>query len=193
MHTTGRPGHFSRINFAARLGLLALLALAPFARAQEQPKPGPEHRKMEVAVGDWTYEGSGGASPFAPAGSFKGRTTARMVLGGFFLESRSEDTGDTGYVFQGVSLRGFNPVTKTYFEHGFENDGRATTASITVNGGTWTSTGVRTDSQGKTYKTRGVDTYSADGRTGTFAVEYSADDGKTWLPLWKGTMKRVGN
>jgi len=70
--------------------------------------------------------------------------------------------------------------------------GPATSNTSTVSGTTWTATGVRTDAKGKVYKTRGVDTYSADGQTSTFAVEYSADDGKTWLPLWKGTMKKVG-
>jgi hypothetical protein len=192
MHTSRNLSRCFTGNLAALLGLLALVTFAPPAWAQAQPKPGPEHKKLEVAVGEWTYEGSGEASPFGPAGKFKGKSTARMVLGGFFLESRGEDTGDSGYFFQSINLRGYDPVKKVYVDHGFENDGRATSNSATVSGTTWTATGIRTDAAGKTYQTRGVETYPADGRTSTFAVEYSADDGKTWLPLWKGTMTKVG-
>ena len=84
-------------------------------------------------------------------------------------------------------------MTKTYFSRGFENDGTATYSSTIINGNTWTNTGTRTDSKGKAYKTRSVATYSSDGQSQTFVTEYSADDGNTWLPLWKGTMKRVKN
>jgi len=114
-----------------------------------------------------------------------------MVLGGFFLESRGEDTGASGYVWQGIALRSYDPVKKTYFLHGFENDGIANYSSITSSGNTWTGIGSRTDTKGKIYKTRSVETFSSDGRSYTFSAEYSPDDGNTWLLLWKGTMKRV--
>ena len=192
MHTCRDPRRSLKPHVVALLVLLALAILAPQAWAEPQPKPGPEHQKLEVAVGKWTYEGSGEASPFGPAGKFKGKSTARMVLGGFFLESRGEDTGDSGYLYQSINLRGYDPVKKVYVDYGFENDGRATSNTSTVSGTTWKSEGTRTDATGKAYKTRGVETYAADGRTSTFAVEYSADDGKTWLPLWKGTMKKTG-
>ncbi len=174
------------------LGLLTWSAPTPRVQAQEQPKPGPEHRKMEMYVGKWTYQGSGDATPFGPAGKFKGKATNRLVLGGFFLESRDEDTGDSGYIFQSIGFRGYDPVNRTYFGIGFENDGRETSATATLNGNTWTSVGVRKDAKGISYKTRNVETYLPDGKTSTWVAEYSSDDGKTWLPLWKGTSKRVG-
>lgn len=191
MFTAPQSSRSLKSNLATLSALLTLAIFVFVAHAQEQPKPGPEHTLMQVAVGEWTYEGIGEASPFGPAGKFKGKTTNRMVLGGFFLESQGEDTGDTGYFFQSINLRGYDPVKKVYVDYGFENDGRATSNTSTVSGTTWTATGVRTDAKGKVYKTRGVETYSADGQTSTFAVEYSADDRKTWLPLWKGTMTKV--
>ncbi len=191
MHTAENQGRSSRCNTAAFLGLVVLIVLALQARAAEQPKPGPEHKKMEVWVGQWTYEGTAEASPLGPAGRFKGKETARMVLGGFFLETRDEDKNDTGYVFQSVGLQGYDAVSKTYVNYGFENDGTVDAGSTTVSGNTWTLTGTRKDSKGTTYKTRSHNTISSDGRTSTFLTEYSADDGKTWLLAWKGTMRRV--
>lgn len=193
MTTSQNMNRTLRAHVALLLGLISLATLGFSVAAQEQPKPGPEHRKLEVAVGEWTYGGLGEASPFGPAGKFKGKSINRMVLGGFFLESRGEDTGDSGYFFQSISLRGFDPVKQVYVDYGFENDGRMTSGTSSVSGTTWTSLGIRTDAKGKVYKTRSVDAYAADGRSNTFVTEYSADDGKTWLLLWKGTMKKVRN
>lgn len=106
--------------------------------------------------------------------------------------NREEDKSDKGYIYQGVQLRGYDPVAKTYFEYAFENDGSVTSNRVTLRGNTWTATGTRTDGKGVTYKTRNVMIYAPDGRSFTFAAEYSADDGRTWLPLWKGSMKRIG-
>jgi len=114
-----------------------------------------------------------------------------MILGGFFLEGQEEDKGDSGMVYQGMYVVGYDPVKKTYFGHGFENDGNATSSSSTVSGNIWTDHGTRKDSAGKVYKTKSVETYSSDGNTSTFEAEYSPDDGKSWLPLWKGSMKKV--
>ena len=193
MHTMeNQPARFSKPNLAALIGLAAVCVLALQARAAEQPKPGPEHQKLEVAVGRWKYEGSAQTSPFAEGGKFKGKSNGRMVLGGFFLEMREEDKSEDGYVYQGIILRGYDGVAKTYTDHAFENDGSVTPRVITVSGNTWIAVGARTDSKGQAYKTRSTETYAADGRSFTFSAEYSADNGNTWLPMWKGTMKRVG-
>jgi hypothetical protein len=172
---------------------IGLCLFTPALRAQEQPKPGPEHKKLEMLAGDWTYEGTGEATPLmAAAGKFKGKFSSRLLLGGFFLESRGEDTSDNGYIYQSLGLTGYDPIRKTYVAYSFENDGKVTVGPITVSGNTWTTTGTRTDSKGKVYKTRTVTTYAADGKTSTDITEYSGDNGKTWLKAWTSTAKKVG-
>lgn len=104
MHTTTPSGRFIRFNLAAFMGLIGPCAFALQAAIPEQPKPGPEHNKMEAWVGEWTYEGTAEASPLVPASTFKGKEISRMVLGGFFLEMRDEGEVDTGYIFQAVIL-----------------------------------------------------------------------------------------
>ncbi|MCL5745808.1 MAG: DUF1579 domain-containing protein [Acidobacteria bacterium] len=191
MNIAQKSVRFLKFKVVGVLGL-ALAAFQLSARAADQPKPGPEQKKLEMFVGSWTYEGAAEATPFWPAGKYRGKMTARMVLRGFFLESRAEDKGETGYIYQNVVLRGYDAVTKTYSTRGFENDGSGFSESMTLNGTTWTSTGTKTDNKGKVYRTRNVTTFSPDGRSFTEEGEYSADEGKTWLSSYKDTVKKVG-
>ncbi|MBL9138499.1 MAG: DUF1579 family protein [Verrucomicrobiales bacterium] len=182
-----------RTSLIGRLLALALtsMLLSSAYGQNTAPKPSLEHKKMEVMVGTWSYEGSLESSPFWPAGNYKGKVIARMVLGGLFLESRWEDKSDSGNLFQAIDMQTYDASTKTYIGHGFENDGKSSQYSRSVNGNTWTTSGTRTDRKGLLYKTRSVWTYAADGKSATGMGEYSADDGRTWLPLWKETHKRV--
>lgn len=179
---------FAAAVLAAGVCLSSHLACA---QAVDQPKPGPELKRLEALAGKWQYEGEGFDSPFGPASSFKGTSVSRMVLGGFFLETREEDRGDNGYLFQGTYLKGFDTSKKCFFHQGYENDGTVTFSEIKVDGRAWSFTGERLDAKGKAWKTRSVQTYAADGRSGTFVTEYLAEDGTTWRVLWKGTTKRV--
>lgn len=179
-------------TFLVALGITLSLA-PPALRAADQPKPGPEHKKLEILAGEWTYEGTGEAVPFlAAAGKFKGKYTNRMVLGGFFVQNQGEDTSDNQYVYQNVSLTGYDPVKKTYLIHSFENDGKASVSTMSVSGNTWTTTGTRTDSKGKVYKMRSTETFSADGKTSKSVTEYSADGGKAWHKAWTSAATKVG-
>ncbi len=144
-------------------------------------------------VGEWTYEGSQEVTPFFPsAGTFRGKSISRMVLGGFFLEERDEDKADDGYVFQGVGLTGYDPVKQSYFTHTFENDGKASVGSLSLSGNSWTSHSTRSDTKGKLYKTRNVQTFAIDGKSWTSLTEYSSDNGKTWKKAWSLKATRVG-
>ena len=60
-----------------------------------------------------------------------------------------------------------------------------------MNGNIWTGTGTRKDINGKIYKIKASNTFSSDGKTCKTICELSADDGKTWMPLWELTLKKV--
>jgi len=165
------------------------------AQIQDRPKAGPEQKQLEVWVGEWKYEGLLSETPLGPGGKFAGKSTSRMILDGLFLEGRGEDKGVYGgkeLVYKGVNIQWYDPKTKTYLSQHFDNDGVVGGGVTTVAGNTWTTTGNQTDSKGKTYKTRSSATVSADGKTITEKAELSADDGKTWVPYWEDTLKKVG-
>lgn len=180
-------------NTAILLVLGLTLSLTSVIRAADQPKPGPEHKKLEIILGEWTYEGIGETTPFlAAAGKFKGKFANRMVLGGFFVQNQGEDTSDNQYVYQSVSLTGYDTEKKAYFSHSFENDGTVNVSSISISGNTWTTLGTRTH-QGKVYKMKSTEVYAADGKSSKSVTEYSADNGKTWNKAWASTATKVGS
>lgn len=176
---------------------LLLMALAGFVQAQvaDRPKVGPEQKKLEVFVGDWTYAGSLSETPLGPAGKFAGKVAFRMILDGLFLESRAEDKGVYGgkeIVFKGITIQWYDSAKQNYQSHSYDNDAFVNTSVTTVSGNIWSGIGQQTDSKGKIYKTRHSSTVSADGHTIVEKAEISTDEGKTWMPLWEDTMKKVG-
>lgn len=86
---------------------LAAVLAAPSVRAQEPPKPGPEHEVLKKLVGDWdaTMKFGGMES--------KGTVTYKMELGGLWLVSTFE--GDFGgQKFSGRGLDSYDAGKKKY-------------------------------------------------------------------------------
>jgi hypothetical protein len=175
------------------VGVIVLSTGAAYGQNSQQPKPGPEHKKLEMLTGEWKYEGEAELSPFGPAGKFAGKETNRMVLDGFFVESRWEDVGDSGYVMKGVILTGYDPLSKKYVDYAFDNDGIVSVGSSTWDGKNLSSTSTRADRSGKIYKLKHSSIYSDDGKTRKGVSEYSEDDGQTWKLLRKLTATKLRN
>lgn len=98
-------------NLAFVAAVLVLLGAS--TRAQEFPKPGPEHEQLKQMVGIWegnlrsTFEP--GKSPLEGKGMFE----AKMDLGGYFLVT--EFKGEIGdKPFQGRGVTGYDPLKKKY-------------------------------------------------------------------------------
>jgi hypothetical protein len=195
MQIRTNPTKISTVRFTIIASLLFLSTSATRAQAPQGAKPPPEQALLNVWVGEWTYQGAQHLTPQGAAGTFAGRQTARLILNGFFLETKWKDTGSYDgkqLTSEGLDLEWFNTATKTFMGRTFDNDGDASTATITASGNTWTSTGTRMATDGKLYRLRFVNTFSVDGKTCTTKGELSADDGKTWMPYLELTMKKVG-
>jgi hypothetical protein len=194
MHAITKAQRPFKLTFVIVSFLFVLLA--PLVRAQvaDRPKVGPEQKKLEVFVGDWTYEGSVSDTPLGPGGKFAGKATFRMILDGLFLESRAEDKGVYGgkeIIFKGITIQWFDPIKMAYLSHGYDNDSFVNRSVTTVSGNIWNGTGEQTDSKGKSYKTKHSSTIAADGKSIIEKAEISTDGGKTWMPYWEDTMKKV--
>ena len=119
--------------------LLVLLSTALWA--QEKPaevttnwmelnKPGEAHRKLDALVGDWKTTTSiwmGG--PDAPPTVFEGKASFEWILGGRFLEERTqamwtfpgEDGKPVEFSFEGRGVTGYDNIRKMYVNSWMDN------------------------------------------------------------------------
>lgn len=169
------------------LFLLAFLVGPIHAQPPAQPKPGPEQQQLAVWVGQWQYAGDAYETPLSPKGHFVGKTITRLIANGFVLEQRwSEKDGD------GLDLFWYDAAAQGYRFQSFEPDGAVSTGSLTVQGKTLTTTGIRIDAKGQRARVRWTSTLSPDGKSTRSKQECSVDDGKTWLVWWELASKKVG-
>lgn len=169
------------------LSLVSLVVVSVTLAAQSPapvPKPGPEHARLGVFLGKWTFEGQAQASPYGPAGKQTSADTFEWLPGNFFM-SHHWDVRQGGVGIKGMEILGYDSRGKTYTSRFFDNFGNSGSIKGTVSGNTWTFTA---DSEvgGKALKERG--TVVVTGDTMTSKWEYSTD-GSKWLPNFevKGT------
>ena len=167
-------------------GLMALLSALALQAQTPAPKPGPEHQKLNIWVGDWTFEGEAQATPLGPAGRFAGKSTVRPILNGFFVEFRGESKGpkDPGGTFRSIEVDGYDAVNKRYTWNDFGNDGSANSVTYTIDGTTVTYSGTALSGE-KQYKIRGTVVFTPDFMSNVEKREVSAD-GQTWMPVFEG-------
>ncbi len=158
-----------RITPFLLLAVATALAQAP----PEQPKPGPEVRRLRYFVGDWRSEGELKTSPFGPAGKFTG-TDHNVMLGDFFVVLHSDARGPMGPMKE-IAVMGYDPEEKVYTFHAFSSRGEHETSKGTVKGDTWTWTS-ESKMKGKTIHGR-FTIKELTPRSYTFSEEISTDGG----------------
>src|SRR5262245_39324125 len=95
------------------LASVALFLISSGARAQDMPKPGPEHDKLKQFVGTWDAHVKTTFEPGKPAQESKGIYTAKLDVGGFFLIT--DFKGEImGAKFHGHGMSGYDPHKKKY-------------------------------------------------------------------------------
>jgi ketosteroid isomerase-like protein len=172
-----------------RFIVVACFAGAAFAQQPSEPaKPGPELQKLQLWVGEWSYEGESQTTLLGPGGKSTGRMTGRSILNGFGLEIVYDEQSPSGET-ETVEVDTYDPMTKTYPFISVSSDGSFSQGSFTVNGSVATYEG-STMMGGKRYKVRGTDAVAPDGMSGTMRGEIS-EDGKTWVPLYATKSTKV--
>jgi hypothetical protein len=139
-------------------------------------------------VGHWTYEGEYKPEPLGPGGKFTGENTARMILGGFFLQEWSTGKGPGGER-RSLWLNGYDPVNKNFSSEAYSDHGSRLSAVLTITGNTWTYAGKGVVA-GKQYQFKGTFVLAPDLASGTYKTEISVD-GKTWTPRSESRWTKV--
>lgn len=144
------------------------------------PKPGPEHKKLNVWVGDWTYQTQIQATPLGPAGKYLGEMTAQPILGGFFMEFRGRRKDTAGSYKNWFEVQSYDPLQKMFTWAGFASDGSTNSGTYTFDGITMYYAGTVLLGE-KQYKIRGSIVFSADFMSCVEKRELSVD-GRNWMP-----------
>lgn len=85
------------MKILTKLIVVACFVGAAIAQVPSQPpKPGPEHQKLQLWCGEWTYEGEYYATFLGPGGKFTGRMTGRPIMDGFGAEYVFVENGLSG-------------------------------------------------------------------------------------------------
>jgi Protein of unknown function (DUF1579) len=153
------------------------LFLAQAQQPSQPTKPGPQHQKLQLWHGEWTYEGETYATVLGPGGKFTGKMTGRPTLNGFGLETVSLERGPLGET-RNIESDGYDPVANNYPYISISDNGDVFQGVFTLNGTVahWEGIAVM---KGKRFQSRGTDAVSPDGMSISRRGEISAD-GKTW-------------
>lgn len=162
---------------------MAAILLSSIVVAQmAMPKAGPEHKRLDYFVGNWTLAGDMKPSPMGPGGKMSETEKTEWMEGGFFILSHVNFTGAMGNG-TGVSVMGYNNEEKTYTYDAFNSWGEAEHAKGTVEGDTWTWTS-ENKMMGKSVKERFTIKITSP-TTHDFKFEMQGDDGK-WTTVMDG-------
>lgn len=161
----------------------AWLVLVAVALAQmEMPKPGPEHKKLDIFAGSWTLDGDIKPGPMGPGGKMTETEKCEWMDGGFFLVCHSDFKGVMGGG-TGVSYMGYSTDDKTYTYREFNSWGEFDDSKGSVDGDTWTWT---SDEKMGGQAMKGRFTMKVTSPTSyTFSFEMS-QDGTKWTTVMDG-------
>lgn len=114
---------------------LALTAVAQM----EMPKPGPEHKKLDVLAGSWTLDGDMKPSPMGPGGKMTEIEKCDWMDGGFFLVCHTDFKSSMGDG-AGLSILGYSADDKAYTYREYNSWGESMESKGSVDNDTWTWT-----------------------------------------------------
>lgn len=163
--------------------LLATLSIPAIALGQaDMPKPGPEHKKLDMFAGSWTLNGDMKASSMGPGGKMTENESCEWMEGDFFLICHSSYQSSMGNG-TGLSILGYSNDDKTYTYREFNSWGEFDDSKGANDGDTWTWTsnekmGDKTMKSKFTMKIASPTSY-------TFTFEMS-DDGAKWTTIMDG-------
>lgn len=177
-------------RFALAVGMVFLIFAVSIWAQTTAPKPAPELNKFDFAAGHWTYVGEYKAGPLGPGSKFTGEMTDKRILGGFFLQNHSTETGPMG-VSQVIEIFGYDPAKKNYFSNEYHSDGTMISGGYVFNGNTFTYTG-KFVAGGTPFMLKVAMTIGADLMSITGKGEISTD-GNTWVPWLDVKYTKVPN
>lgn len=76
-------------------------------------QPGPEHKKLEPLIGDWTFTLKMWSAPNQPPAELQGTVKRRWIMGGRFVQESVKGECD-GKPFEGMGLWGYDSAQEKF-------------------------------------------------------------------------------
>ena len=162
--------------------LVAWVLTASALAQSEMPKPGPEHKNLDLFAGSWTLDGDMKAGAMGPGGTVSETEKCEWMEGGFFLLCRADFKSAMGNG-SGLSVMGYSSDDKAYTYREFNSFGEFMESKGSAEGGTWIWTG-QEKMNGVTMKGR-FTMKIASPTSYTFTSEIS-QDGTKWTTIMDG-------
>ena len=163
------------------IAVLTMVAASAWAQMMP-PKPGPEVKKLEYFIGNWTIEGTIAQGPWGNGGKFSSTDTTEWMPGNFFVVGHSDfklppELGGEG---KATSFMGYETDRNLYTYDEFNSQGRREKSTGTVTGDTWTWNSSQTYDGQEVKQKMTIKTLSATSYTLKFEVSL---DGANWMPF----------
>jgi len=123
----------------AKVSAVWLVLVATAVAQMEMPKPGPEHKKLDIFAGSWTLEGDMKPGPMGPGGKMTESEKCEWMEGGFYLVCHSDFKSSMGNG-SGISVMGYSADEKSYTYREFNSWGEFDDSKGSIDGDTWTWT-----------------------------------------------------
>ncbi len=159
--------------------MMSVLSLAQM----ETPKPGPEHKKLDVFLGSWTLEGDMKASPMSPAGKITETEKCEWMEGGFYVVCKVQFTSKVMGNGSGISIMGYSSDDKAYTYREFNSWGEFNDSKGALDGEKWSWTNEQKMGQAMMKGRFNMKMTSA--TSYDFSYEVS-QDGTTWSTIMDG-------
>jgi hypothetical protein len=174
------------MKYMSAIVVTLLLTAAAFAQ-MEPPKPGPELKKLDYFIGNWSSEGDAKPGPMGPGGKVSSKEEIKWMDGGFFVVIHANYSGPgmgPGGAGTGLAIMGYDPQEKAYTYDEFNSYGEAVHSKGTVEGDTWTwvndmKMGPQSMKGRFTMKILSPTSYS-------YKFEISPDNGANWTLVMDG-------
>ena len=164
-----------------------IVGTAAAAAQMEMPKPGPEHKKMDVFAGSWTLDGDMKPGPMGPGGKMTETEKCGWMEGGFFLACHADYKSSMGNG-SGLSVMGYSNDDKAYTYREFNSDGEFVDSRGQLEGDTWIWT---SESKMGSMNMKGRFTMKMTSSTSyNFSFEMS-QDGTKWTLMMDGKATKV--
>lgn len=175
-----------RGSFVAICVLALSIGIGHAEEPAEIPMPEltPEHKKLEVWVGEWSGSGEMKPGPFGPGGPMNWTEKCSWFGDtGFHIVCKSEGTGPMG-PSKGLGIISYNTEKKVYTHVGIDTGGWMGISEGTLSGNDWTFQSKETMGD-KTYHSRFTMKMDCPSKM-AFQWEMS-EDGENWAVMMDGT------